>query len=120
MAAQLHLLLRDENDDGSRKTVVPLIVSSESLQPHPPTNPSTLPNRVLEPHWGLGSICARSVKNPNRQTDWTSMEQTSAPENVIEQMQFQLSLLRLVYHGSVDAGARAETRAAEIEQLLPQ
>jgi hypothetical protein len=48
------------------------------------------------------------------------MEQTSAPENVVEQMQFQLSLLRLVYHGSVDAGARAETRAAEIEQLLPQ
>ena len=68
----------------------------------------------------LDSIWNKSVKTLAGSADLSSMEQTSSPENVVEQMQFQLSLLRLVYHGSVDAGARAETRAAEIEQLLPQ
>jgi hypothetical protein len=49
------------------------------------------------------------------------MEQaTLSPNDAIEQLQFQVSLLRLVYHGSTDAGARAETQAAQIEQLLEQ
>lgn len=35
-----------------------------------------------------------------------------------EQLQFRVSLLRLVYQGSLDGGARVSSQIAEIEQLL--
>jgi len=48
------------------------------------------------------------------------MEQTLYPLNTSDLLQFQASLLRLVYHGSKDGGTRAENTAEQIEQLLPR
>jgi hypothetical protein len=55
---------------------------------------------------------------PAKSIDLNMERETTTPSNAQDELRFQVSLMRLVYHGSVDAGPRVSAQIAQIEQML--